>query len=318
MRRGRGCRAWRSSFCEALVALALALPLGVEAGEVWTAEDGMRLRVGYSERLFGGMAQGANATDVRATTQVWVEMVIKQDTGKRAQATTLIYPDVATIERDVLAGTVDVLILLPQDYLEIRKRAPVVPALSAVYANDEFAEQLLLVRKGAGIKSVADLRGKRLILDAARRGSIPAWWLDAVLRRTNLPEATTYFGVVKDATKASQAPMAVFFGNADACVTARHTFEVVSEMNPQVGSTLEVLAVSPPFVSGIIAHHKAVTPIFNAVLESGLKLLHTHPTGRQLLNFFGVRRLIPFQIDHLRPLEDLLQEVRAERRRTPS
>jgi ABC-type phosphate/phosphonate transport system substrate-binding protein len=297
-----------------VVVLAVHAAVGAvaEAGETPPNGTPLILRVGYSEGLFvGNLARGASANDVRATTQAWVQMVIEHNTGRPARAETRIYAGPSSIEQDLRAGAVDLLILLPQDYLDIRNTAPVVPALSPTYGAGDFSTHLLLVRRDSGVKDLAGLRGKHLILDAAKRGSVPQWWLDSALRRARLPEATAFFSNVKEASRSSQGILSVFFRNADACVTARNTLSVVAEMNPQVGKELVPLETSPEFIGGVIAYHEAIGPLFNEVLDAGLKSLHTHPTGRQLLTFFGVRQLIPFEAQHLKSVEHLVREARA-------
>jgi len=305
----RATRAWLG-----VVALVVHAAVGAVAGAGETPPNGtpIQLRVGYSEGLFvGNLARGASANDVRATTQAWVQMVIHHNTGRPARVETRIYPNPSTIEQDLRASAVDLLILLPQDYLDIRNTAPVVPALSPTYGNGDFATHLLLVRRDSGIKDLTGLRGKRLILDTAKRGSIPGWWLDSTLRQAGLPEAAAFFSNLKEASRASQGILSVFFRNADACITARNTLDVVAEMNPQVGKDLVSLAISPEFIGGVVAYHDTVGPLFNEVLDDGLKSLHTNPTGRQLLTFFGVRQLIPFEAHHLKSVEHLVREARA-------
>ena len=296
-----------------VVALAIHAAVGAVAGAGEPPPNGsaIHLRVGYSEGLFAGnLARGASATDVRATTQAWVQMVLEQQTRRQGRAETRIYPNPSALEQDIRASAVDLLILLPQDYLDIRHTALVVPALSPTYGKGDFATHLLLVRRDSGIKDMTGLRGKRLILDAAKRGSIPQWWLDSKLRQAGLPDTAAFFSSVKDASRSSQGILSVFFRTADACVTARNTLEVVAEMNPQVGKDLVPLAISPEFIGGVVAYHTAIGPLFNEVLDEGLTALHTNPTGRQLLTFFGVRQLIPFETHHLKSVEHLVREAR--------
>jgi phosphonate transport system substrate-binding protein len=81
-------------------------------------------------------------------------------------------------------------------------------------------------------------------------------WLSTILDAGHLGAADQFFSSVVEDVKAPRVVLPVFFGQADACVTSRRSFEVMCELNPQVSRDLTALAVSPPVVVTFYTFHK--------------------------------------------------------------
>ena len=75
----------------------------------------------------------------------------------------------------------------------------------------------------------------------------------------------------------------------------------MSELNPQVGSNLVILAVSEPYVATITCLSKsgwnsarARQDVIDAIAE-----LHLEPNGRQVLTMFKLEQVVPFKEEYL-------------------
>lgn len=80
--------------------------------------------------------------------------------------------------------------------------------------------------------------------------------------------------------------MPVFFRQADACLTSKYSFDVMSELNPQVGKQLKVVALSEPLITTMLAFRKGFTSPDKDIILDILDHFETAGGGRQILLIF--------------------------------
>ncbi len=90
-----------------------------------------------------------------------------------------------------------------------------------------------------------------------------------------------------------------------AMVLAATAGEPVKEMNPQLGSPLQILTNSPILPDVVVCVHKNFN-VFRDDLLEGLADLHTEPTGQQLLLLFKIDKLTRFKPEQLDAARDIL------------
>ncbi len=280
--------------------------LGV-GGSAPAAEGGeVRLRVGYSAQAFVDV----DLEEARAVTRVWSEMILARKFGEGA-AETLILEDLDAMGRAFEEGRLDLAVLISDEFLRLREHVPLEPAFVTSHAGGAYHRVLLLVRRERGLGAVEDLRGKRLAVSTGQAGTIHRLWLDTLLLRGGLPPATSFFGALNAARKPSQAILATFFGQADACLVTRESFATVSELNPQVGRELVALASSPEVAAGVIVFRPGYVGASKTKMREVLETLHLDPQGEQLLRLFRMDRLVPYEEGQLDSVAALLAEQHA-------
>ena len=213
-------------------------------------------------------------------------------------------PDFAQAIRDgratyIITDTWNVLAMHVEDALDVE--------FSAVNGDSAIHRWLLLVRRDAGIKSIADLKGRKVIMLYNNMSSLGPLWLETVLLEQGLGTPGQCFNAYETVSKPTVAVLPVFFGRAQACVVDEAAFKVMSEMNPQLGQTLEPLAQSEPLLGGIVgfSHNGWPTEKARTDMRARLANLETEPAGRQLLTLFKCTRLVPCepaQLDSVRRL----------------
>ena len=130
-----------------------------------------------------------------------------------------------------------------------------------------------------------------------------------------VPDVKCFFASYKEAMKPSQAVIPVFFRQADACITTRNFFEVLSELNPQLRKEIMVLKESRPIATGVIAVSKNLSIQKRDALHEFLENSHQDPQGKQLLTMFRMDRLVPFRPEYLASIEAFLKEYNELRTR---
>ncbi|MCL4813904.1 MAG: PhnD/SsuA/transferrin family substrate-binding protein [Vicinamibacteraceae bacterium] len=93
-------------------------------------------------------------------------------------------------------------------------------------------------------------------------------------------------------SKPARAVLPVFFGQQDACLTTQYGFELMVELNPQLGTGLTVVASSPPMVHSVVVFDRRFSPANRDKVVTSLLALHESPRGQQVLSLFGLDRLV--------------------------
>jgi hypothetical protein len=113
------------------------------------------------------------------------------------------------------------------------------------------------------------------------------------------------------------AVLPVFFGKKDACLVDDAGFQVMNELNLQVGKALQTVTISEPYVDGIVCLRNEGWPsaaqkqdVIDALAE-----LHQEPAGQQILTLFKIGQLVPFeekQLDTVKRLRATHDRLRKE------
>ena len=285
--------------CMAMLCVALWLaPAAAGGPDAVPALRRTRLNVIYSSSLFRTVSRN----DAIAAMQVWLATVGRQK-GFTVDAHVFVADDLDHMRRLLRETPPGVVLLDPLEYFELAGLGVLDPAFfGAKGRGDEAVQYLLLARQDPGITALADLRGKSLVTYASSRAELGRKWVEVLLHESGLGPADRFFGALSSVTNPSAAVLPVFFGKTGAGVVDRASFEVMKEMNPQLGSKLRTLAVTPPLLDGILCVHKQLLEYRDELLES-LRQLHQDPAGSQIL--------LVFKSNKLRPVDpEILERVR--------
>lgn len=99
--------------------------------------------------------------------------------------------------------------------------------------------------------------------------------------------------------------LAVFFGQADACVVPQEIFTTMGALNPQVTKRLTPIATSEDLLIGITFFRSDFDKRHKQEIESRAENLQNTVHGKQMLLLFkidGIRRLDETALDSLKRL----------------
>jgi len=170
---------------------------------------------------------------------------------------------------------------------------------------------LLLVRRGSGIRTLGDLRDKSFVELQSADLSAAHTWLRSRLRAIGVASPDDFFRSLEYTGKPSAAVLRVFFGKCDACLADDIDFQLMTELNPQVGAQLQVLDTSAPLVGTVICASEAnwSPRAFRPALLEALGELQLDPAGRQMLSLFKIDQLVPYEEARLTPVRELAASV---------
>jgi phosphonate transport system substrate-binding protein len=260
------------------------------------------LRVGFTCSVFLNM----NRNDLEASFKGFT-MVLGRKCGYLIDPQSHVYDSSKEFEAAIKAGAIDLAIIDTWKFLEMDIRTQMEPLFVSTSPEGIGRRYLVLTSKSSGLRSIPQLQGKSIAECVDGNANLGANWLETLLRTNQLGNQETFFGTVETVVKPSAAVLPVFFGKKDACLLDQAGFDLMTEMNPQVGQALQVLAVSEPLANTILCLRKSPweAEAFRQTLVKILSELHLDPAGQQLLTMFKTGPLVPFKEAHLATVREL-------------
>ena len=283
------------ALCAGLVTFILLFTSA--AGSVDANSGTERFRVVFSADVFASV----NRNDALASAKAWIQAV-----GKRRKIDLKVevdaYESVDEL-RQLLAGHgADLFVVSAMHFLDLESASPAWDPLFVPGHGEFVLDDYVLLTRADGPATVGELRGADVLVLKTTGTNLGSIWLARYCADNSYGPARDCFASITNATKASGAVLPVYFGQADACVVDRSSFDLMTELNPQLASDLTVRAQSAPFLETVICLRRDYQAYRQDVVE-GLKELHTEPAGQQIMMVFKIERLIPFS-------DELLESVR--------
>jgi phosphonate transport system substrate-binding protein len=157
--------------------------------------------------------------------------------------------------------------------------------------NTSTYHGLIFVRKGGGIRTARDMKGKRFaFVDKATTAGylLPLEYF----HDHGIPE---YKGYLKEAYFTGtheDAVHDVLSGKADIGAAKNTVFNRLAKEDPRIGKDLVVLARSPDVPENALALRKDLEAPVRSRLKEALLNMHMDPDGKQVLERFGALRFI--------------------------
>lgn len=251
-------------------------------------------------------------TDVDISLRFWVEEMMH---SQQLRATTHLYDKVEAMRQDFSAGRLNMIVL---SSAEVVRHFPLDELAEGFIGYNEQPDNLLLVaRQGAGIRSAADLAGKRLILTDA--DPLSRLYLETLALRTFGEKGETAFGAVIEVSRSNLAVNRLFFGGADAALVSRSAFDLAVTLNPQIGERIEVLDAYTLAIRSLnvgLFSRKVSLEDRERVLRLAFELMRT-PRGQQILQLYHTAYIDRCGLNILEPVQRLFQENQSLRARYP-
>ncbi len=179
---------------------------------------------------------------------------------------------------------------------------PVNPDNSSTYKG------YLFVRKDSGIKTINDMKGRKMAFvdKAATAGYVfPLAWL----RDNGITDIDRFFGEYYFTGSHDAAVMAVLNRKADIGAAKNTIYDRVRKDDPRVDRELAILARSPEVPSNGLCVRKDLDAKVRTALKDALLNLHNDPDGRQVLEKFGVLKFIETTAQDYQPVIDMANKA---------
>lgn len=229
------------------------------------------------------------------------EIVERHDVGYSTE----IVEDHSEFLQNLTAGKYDFFLVFGYDYLRLRNTYPMRPIMVGQYADVSSLEKFVLLTS-QDTKDLSELSNTNLLV-AKGTGELPELWLNSWLASQSLPTSSEIFSEIQHIDNVSRAVLPVFFGKAKASVVPRSGFDLMVELNPQIGKRLRIHAESAPLLRSVLClSPNYVEKEKGLVKREGLRLSDL-PKGEQLITLLRMKKLVPFDPAYLENLEKLVE-----------
>jgi phosphonate transport system substrate-binding protein len=149
----------------------------------------------------------------------------------------------------------------------------------------------IFVRKDSGIRSVREMKGKRLALVA--RATTAGYLFPLIyLQRAGINELDAYFREVYYTGTHEGTVQDVLDGKADVGVSKNSVYRILADADPRIDRELAILARSDDVPENALALRKNIEDSVKTKLLDSLITMHSDPEGAKVLKTFGARRFI--------------------------
>lgn len=269
-----------------LLFIAVRLPVYAETpvGRPGAGNDIFRFAISQK------MLSEINVEDTKAAMKVWIQTVA-QARHVPIDPEPGVYDNLEEMIQASRDNPVDGFNVTTEECWRLSKAIKLGQVVVGVNNDRIMEEYVILVRRDKGFKSIDNLHGRSLRLLDNPRMSLAMIWLDSHLLRKGLNPAATFCSGVTSAGKLTQTVLPVFFGQSDACLVTRRGFLTMSELNPQVGNQLDVLAASPEVVPTVFVFRADnISPFREQIIAEMGRLAET-PAGQQILTLILADRI---------------------------
>jgi ABC-type phosphate/phosphonate transport system substrate-binding protein len=263
------------------------------------------LRVGFSKSMFSDV----NENDVKAAMKVWVQVLMKEH-GLPLDPQISVLSGLEEISRALRGKLLDAISLTTDEYWALENEMKSSHAVVGEFDGHVTEEYVLLVHRESGIERIGDLRGRTIAFFLNQRMSLASAWLDTLLVKAGMERASKHFSRITQMNKLPRVILPVFFHQNDACVVTRRGFKTMSELNPQVGQQLKIIASSPELVPAAFFFRGDFSHSIRDKALAELEKIHTSPAGQQALTVYQSGRLEVHPISILNSAFELLDSHR--------
>lgn len=285
-------------------ALRAWLVIGLLCGSwnAWADEAPPPIAIGFYTPVFRDVPRA----DVEVSLKFWIDELAQS--LKLKFKPIRFYDRMEDLKRDMKSGEINFLVATSMGVVQNFSAGELRDGFSGLKTMPDHL--FLVVRRDSGIRSPADLAGKRVaILDGDELSEV---YLDTLMMKALGKSAATGAPEIMREKRSSTLVHRVFFNRADASLVSRNTFEAAAAMNPQIGHQLQVLdaysfmgrSLHIGLFSARVAPHDA-----ELITKSALTLGST-ARGRQVLDIYNADSMVQTKVQDLEPFLELLAQRR--------
>ena len=261
----------------------------------------------YKVIFLKNLFSDVDINDAEAALKVWVKE-IEKTIKPEFKLKPILVDNIENVNSSSL-NDVALVCLNSVDYLNYKAKLNLEGAFVPLKGGQIFSEYILLTKEN--IKNLTELRGTKIGIESKSNYSIPNMWLGYLLNRYKLPMPNKYFSEIKGSDKESQLILSVFFEQINACIVTKNSYNLMTELNPQVGKRLKILEASPDLIQTVTAFTKNFkNEEHRKLIIKAAEQLNSYPGGKQLLTLMNTDQVISFRKEYTDNVNTLINNYK--------
>lgn len=239
--------------------------------------------IGITKEMF----YDVNIRDAKVIIDIWAKMVHERF-ETNLKTTTFIYENVQEMIVDVNKENVNYLFLNTPQYLMYKSALNIEPYYGTLLNKSKYFDLLFIGKKETQLKSFKDLQNSTIIVQAGRYRTLSELYLDYLCLLNGVKEKQKFFKKIIFEENASKAILSTFFGKTDFCIITSGTFDIMSEMNPQVKKTLEIFYKRKNLINDLFCFRKSISQKEKTLATVFGSNLDSNPKTSQIYKIFKI------------------------------
>lgn len=241
--------------------------------------------IGVSSRTF----EKINRNDALAALKAWSATVIKEQNLLEKIEFKMFDGPTDELRNAFLQNRLDAVSITVEELMSLK----IQPEAIYLGASEKgfHVRYAIIVHRDSGIVNFDGLMGRKLIIHEGQRMVLALPWLETLLVSHTKKKNSHWLESLNRVENPSKGILQVYFRQSDAALITKDAFEMACELNPQLRKDINVLFVSPPFITSFFLFHSINKKQSAERLEKAIIELHTTPGGRQVLTVFQSSRM---------------------------
>ena len=269
-----------------------------------TVAAGTHMNMGF---YYPSINDTADRTDIEVSLTFWTEEITEETDISESNAR--LFDTIEDMRAAFERGDIDMIIAPPMAIARYFKRDELADGFVGVREGGQN-NSLLLLAGGDRVKSLQDLKGKRLIMPSD--DELADIFLDTLMLKTYRKSYRGIFSSIAPQKKNNRIVLDLFFNKADVALVYAGAFDVMAELNPQIKRKIKVLA-SYPVRAKNFSYFRKNYPLREQLTEKAMSY-GKFPRAKQILAVYKTPELDYCRVGDLRRFDDLYREYRRLKR----
>lgn len=263
------------------------------------ASDESVLQVALWEEVF----RDYNKNDVILTTEKWF--------GKFGQtlqicntAQSVFYDNIPSVKNDLVENKIDICLITPSVYFELEPLDLIKVCFTALRGS-QGDQYVVLVHQDSPYQTVKDLKNAKISLSSLGEYKMSIQWLCSYL---SVPSLNDFFSKTQYELKPYNIVLPVYFKQVDACLVSTFEYELMKELNPQLGNNTRVLKTSPIIISLLLAFSNSYDRQKYDTVLNNFHTLSSDPEMEQLITLHRFERLKRIGLENLEATRKIYED----------
>lgn len=275
------------------------------------AADGQLLPVSPQRFIMGvyypSIANLVTRADFQVAINIWLAEF--SDPLQLSPTQAILFEDMKSLRQAFIAGELDFIMAPPLLLAKYIDRSLLADGFVGTASDGTQYGMVLIARKDAGIQTLAQMRGKVLMLP--KNDILAETFLDKLSLKTYRQHFRKVFKAIHTKERQSAVVLALFFKQADVGLSNAEVLNLMIELNPQLQESLAVLAKFPTKSPNYGYFHSDFPVHVRQAITEKVKELNQQPRPQQVLQALRMVSLVPNSVDNLAVFDSLLDEYRS-------